>query len=214
MPSIELTKSDTAYILVNGPSIDRFKDYIHLCKNDNVYWCSINRFHAIEDKILSLIDSKFDILYCGSWSRYREFISTVGNFQGIFITNSNSFIGSRIFYDKLMISDWGFGYNSLVALILTLSIKKIKKIYIFGADGHGKADNMYYAQDTIKEEDFKQREFTINRDTEVMNRSFWRLYEDMFMQPIEIINVNNGSSITCFEQIDYDEFIDRKNNGL
>jgi len=210
MAHIALDKSDTAYILVNGPSVSLFKDYINCCKDDNVYWCGINRFKSIEENILSIIDEKFDILYCSSYGRIREFFADAEGFQGVLIVNSHMFVRTHINYDKVMVSDWGFGYNSLVALTITLAIKGIKRMFLFGADGCSYGNNVYYCQDSIKNEEFDKRKASIARDTEVMNRSFWRFWEDMGAPKVDIYNVSIRSNVDCFPKITYPEFLHLK----
>ena len=210
MAHIALDKSDTAYILVNGPSVSLFKDYINCCKDDNVYWCGINRFKSIEENILSIIDEKFDILYCSSYGRIREFFADAEGFQGVLIVNSHMFVRTHINYDKVMVSDWGFGYNSLVAFTITLAIKGIKRIFIFGADGGSEEGDVYYAQDKIDNEKFEDRRKTIARDTRVMNHSFWRFWRDMGVKEIPIYNVSMKSRLNCFPKISYQRFLHEK----
>lgn len=195
------------FIIGQGPSAYELQENIHKFKNKDILWASLNRFQLIEDEILSLIDKKLDIVYCASNQRYKEERKSIQVFknkeESLFITNSSSYVCFDDFHNNchIYISDFGYGFSSIFAMLCALGKLQAKNIYLFGFDGGPipVGNDVYFCQKKI-DDNFEAREKSILKDTIMMNKIFVDYLEYIGVKDMKIINVNPYSIITCFEK--------------
>lgn len=200
-------------IIGQGPSAYQLADHIEEVRDKNVIWASLNRFDIIQDDILDLIGRKLDIVYCSSVQRKQEvgqdlndFLYPVDDRPTLFITDKMS--NPLLLNDRIFLSQWGFGFSSIFAMLCALGKLGAEKIIMIGFDGFAAHDGqVYFGQDKIND-NFEARRRSIWRDTVIMNRFFWEYWEHIGLawDQTEIINLS-GSSITCFKRLAIQQII-------
>jgi hypothetical protein len=195
-------------ICLPSPSIKELEDNIESFKNVDCQWASLNRFKAIEENILYKIKKRLDVVYCSSPERFSEGYKNIKDFKGLLITNSQiarqKINGIYNENKKVYVSDWGYGFSSLFAMICALIKLKYKQIFLFGAQGYAEnTENVYYSQYKFRNENFKARKNSIYRDTKIMNKHFYELldYWGIETKDVDIYNVTQKTKIDCFRKI-------------
>ena len=212
-------------ILLQGPSVSELEDKIHLFKDKDWIWASLNRFQMMDDYILPKIGEELDIVYSSNNGRFdqelrniKKFISKEGK---LFITSkdrfdqhSGIFDGCSAFIDSMgedfitERSDWSFSTrspNSLTCLLFSLGRLGAKDIYLFGCDGISREGKLFYHQERYP---MINSQTSLLEDTLHMNLSFWSNWDSVMPYRPRIINVNPESSVTCFEKCSYEEVVD------
>ena len=219
-------------ILLQGPSVSELEDKIHLFKDKDWIWASLNRFQMMEEYILSKIGKEFDIVYSSNDGRFdqelesiRNFISKEGN---LFITSkdkvdqhSGIFDGCSAYIDSMgeefitEISDSTRSPNSLTCLLFSLGRLGAKDIYLFGCDGVSREGKFYYHQERYPEsknlappQSPNEVQHSLVYDTLHMNLYFWSNWDSVMPYRPRIINVNPESTVNCFEKCSYEEVVD------
>lgn len=216
-------------ILLQGPSVSELEDKIHLFKDRDWLWTSLNRFQMMEDTILSKIGKELDIVYCSSRQRLSEEYENVKRFLAregtMFVTTTATVVDNPDLLDNTVglvkSFDWGYGFNSLAAFLFILGKLGAKKVYLFGCDGHHSENQTYYQEETYLEDiangrlpkdrsvsfPYSAQARCIKSDSEYMNSIFWKYWEMIALrkEATTIVNVNPESSITCFSKCSYEE---------
>lgn len=198
----------TAYLCAQGPSISLLDKHIDKFIDKDVDWCALNKPSLIQNRILNKIGKKLSLIYCSSeqrWNEDKDFI--MSQEKCAFITNHQIALLAGLECGVLL-SSFGYGFNSLFACLVAMMRIGYHRIYIFGADGHvSDLDNAYFGQDAYDGEDFDARRNSIKRDTQFINKYFWELTDYWGINRADIINVGMDSSITCFPKTSILELI-------
>ena len=221
-------------ILLQGPSVSELEDKIHLFKDKDWIWASLNRFQMMDDYILPKIGKELDIVYSSNNGRFDQELRNIKKFiskQGkLFITSkdrldqhSDIFYGCSAFIDSMgedfitERSDWSYSIrapNSLTCLLFSLGRLGAKDIYLFGCDGRStdprsanssSEGNLFYHQEHYP---IIHSQISLVEDTDQMNSTFWTYWDSVIPYRPNIINVNPKSSVNCFWKCSYEELGD------
>lgn len=218
-------------IMLQGPSVSELEDKIHLFKDKDWIWASLNRFQMMEDFILSKIGKELDIVYVTNETRFEEELENIRNFVSkegkLFITSTDKYddkfaecpahvdTSSEEFHRSNNTLRSGPPSNSLTCLLFALGRHEVKHIYLFGCDGSPKdpqpnSSTLYYHEELFfmeKEDGGWGNYVSIPNDAMNMNSNFWDNWDSLFSYRPHIINVNPESLVTCFEKCSYEEVI-------
>ena len=188
----------------------------------NVVWVGLNKFRALENQLWQKDEPRIQIGWISAIDRVRnqaaEIASQISR-GDIIVTNQEGMdailepgapqpinlvkdpLGNQYYETE---NHGRHGTNSLTAFIFWLCLYQPDAIFIFGCDGHpATANSVYQNQYTeYPEEDYIERRRTISRDTEMMNRGFWRLHSQLQLPIVDIYNVNPNSTLETFPRID------------
>lgn len=130
----------------------------------------------------------------------------------VFVTSSNFYDsclrcmpghGSMVVTSYAKGIDLNFGtkcfYNSLSAFLFSLISLGHRDFILFGADGAGQ-----YIKEYEKLHNDEITEQALKKDTDWMNKYFWKQVDLITTQPVFIHNASLKSAITCFPKIDID----------
>lgn len=203
MAILEDLKRNPIYIVLQGPSAEKLRG--HQYNDPNIIWASLNKISPVEE----LIQRKLRIFYCASLERTRQLGEEISGYLSrddvLFLTNNEIiryYPQIQIAQKKLFVSDFGYGFSSLTAMLINLSRLFARKIYLFGADGYANSSKkVYFCQEEYEGENFPERQKSIFSDTLAMNKLFWDMMEEFAPKPFpRIINMNPDSAINCFEK--------------
>ncbi len=216
-------------LLLPGPSIYQLENRIG--ELGDVCYATVNDFWIFEEKILSRIDRKFDIVLasadeCG--------IPNDTHIEYLERGDDNIFISSRKAWgkfditkydDKLLFfetdppplirpvptADEPLTFRPLASFALLLVIMNLtgaKDIFLFGADGGYKIGQKLYYEDWPS-----QSWGRLSMDTRILNENFQTILARSCslcgLEPTKIWNVSPNSMYECFEKINYEEAIKR-----
>jgi len=197
-------------ILLQGNSLKKFDEEIEKYKGKDIIWASLNHFY-IPENILKKIGENLQIVYMSSPVRIEQNIEEIHEYlkrmeDNIFITTSKYdnhciFTGFPLMQNKVVIQDLGIGFNSMMALIVSLDKLGYREAYLFGADGGSGEKDVYYDQKKFKLDpnttSFESRRRTVDMDTRVLNQVYPILHPYWNMH-IKVYNTNPKSKLTCF----------------
>lgn len=198
----------TVCIVANGPSVSELDATFENFDRDYVIWGGMNTFKPIEDRILKQRGKNFDLVYCSSNTRFEEnyddLMQVKMNPQRVLISSYCCSYYFELSVNEILISDLGVGFNSLSAFLYTIMNYGPSRIILFGADGYVEnLNNVYYGQEKYDGENFFHRKITIEKDTKIMNETFWKICDYWNIPRCKIYNCSPKSAITCFDKIDY-----------
>ena len=210
-------------LFLQGDSLKEFADpnKKFFSKESNCVFASINNFLPV-NKILKEIDRKIEYLYCSSDKRYRDISDDIVKFideGGTLFTTSERFYAKKELQkyrhqggDKqIILSDKGYGLNSLGSFLLTLGSMHFRDIFLFGADGGGSYYKNIY-------EDLK----SVGRDTGFLNEFWPRLVEyagESMSAGIPRMRITNvtpyirgepQTKLTCFDIMNIEDFYEQQ----
>jgi len=212
-------KEKPVCLFLQGPSLKNWKKLDPpFNEHSNCVFASVNNFKPVDD-ILKKINRRVELLWCSSEERYNQTSQHVKDFvnnDGILFTSmvlwerksrNKMHEDLKDFQEKIIFSNYGLNWlNSFTSFIITLGILGWKKVYLFGADGNGAG---YYQGGTFNYGDHG----TISQDTKFLNRDWEEIYDGAqqylkipYLVPENIINVNNNTELTCFNNITEDDF--------
>ena len=198
---LQKIKRRPVIVLGSGPSAGALKDNIYLFRNKDVLWMGLNYFWWF-DEILASIGKKIEIAYYAPYPTgdCAERINTYIETGSVLITSTQTKIQLKTEKNNVISSDWGYGFNSIFAILITLGMMGVKDIYLIGFDG-GISDgqNIYFNNKRPYEQDgmnIKSYAELLLRETNLFNDVFPIFYK--FNRIKTNIKNLNGSRINCF----------------
>jgi hypothetical protein len=172
-------------IVLHGHSVNELKERKFDFCTKGICWATLNRYWALKDKISP---ARFELLMVLSDEIYRDFAKKVNAFPGLLITHKN-------IHDSYQYQcDSG---NTLFCFLQLLIKEKVKKVFLFGADGFSDQKDPYVDEYYA---DVSSKICEHQRDTAHFNAKFPSATGDT-----EILNVSPQSHYTPFEKITYDQ---------
>lgn len=205
---LKLDKTKPIIFIGNGPSAYELQDRIQEFNDKSVYWGALGRFWLIEERILSQINKKLDIMYWSKDPRTPQDTNRILEFgmrgNNLYITNSKTWYEIRQkaqdWASSIFTTDSHFGPSSLYAALIAFARLGMQRVILIGFDGGPRGKVTYFEEPGNVQ--------AVIRDTAFMNETFWRFWEYIGLHrgQMQIINLT-GSAITCFPKRTMDEIL-------
>ena len=204
-------------IVLPGPSISALKSYIDDLAPLNICWGGTNKFWVIEERILQPAGVEIEILWHGCShtepDQVKEYLAReTDNILAAPCHGMTSLgsIGVELTSKKIVHFNCGHA-NSLSIFLILLRFLKVKKVFLFGADGKPLAGQIHYGQEILEDKEkfvWYEAEEAINNivvDTAMINKNFQGYCQEAGCGkfPIDIVNVTEDSALTVFRKIPY-----------
>ncbi len=211
-------------MLLPGPSIYRLEKNILALDNGDICFATVNDFWIFEEKILSQIERRFDVILasadeCGIPNEtHMEYLDREDN--NIFLSTKKAWGDKIPKTEKLLFFETDpqplvrpiptgeepLTFRPLASFALMLFILTIagaREIYLFGADGGNSLNGKLYYEGWPS-----QSWGRLIMDTRILNENFSLIMERICklyrIDPPNIFNVSYNSAYTCFRAIEYE----------
>ena len=191
-----------------GPSVNILAENMIKLRGKNVLFGGLNNIGELE-KVLGL---QVDIIYYAALGKTeidrKEIKEYINRNNNLFITNSEGVEDLGLpKKENILVSDWGYGFNSLFAFLLTLGRMSLaKRIYLVGFDGgvekHG--DDIYFSKN-IHCYGYDGNLEAYKKDADIFSKVY-PLFSEYRGFTLEI-SILTGSRISCFPEKSIDEII-------